>query len=201
MKNILPLLLLLSFSVAACYAQTAATSPQFKIFEQTLSAANLQFSFPKDFKEIKALHTVTTNVDYAMELPNANFQVWYKVKDLQKEWPKFKVTEDDPKRSATNPDSLYNLESLSAATKLAGKDNFTAKTLPPDLLTVFHADEGKSYQLNLYDRPETGHYQYGLLMCLQKNGTGYILMLFLGNENGPEFYKKVNKAYYSVRFN
>lgn len=201
MKKFLQLFFLVLNSCAVGYSQTLQPSPQFKAFQQTLSATNVQFTFPKDFKEIKALHTAHTNVDYAMELPNANFQVWYGVKNLQQVWPKFKATEDDIKRTLTNPDSLYSSVSLSAATQLAGKENFTCKNLPKDVLDVFRADEGKSYQLNLYDRPETGRYQYALLISLQKNGAGYIMMLFLSNENGPEFYKKVNKAYYSVRFN
>ncbi len=200
MKKYLCLIFILLLSYKG-YAQPLPLTPQLKAFQSALNGINVQFSFPKDFKEIKALHSSHTSVDYAMELPNASFQVWYGVKNLQLIWPKFKATEDDIKRTTNNPDSLYISSSLSAATILAGKDNFTSKNLPPEVLTVFNADKGKSYQLNLYDRPETGHYQYGLLLCLQKNGVGYVSMLFLSNENGPDFYKKVNKAYYSVRFN
>ncbi len=202
MKKFLQLLVLLIFAGTISYPQFVQQPfSQLKTFQQSLSAANLQFILPKDFKEIKALHTAHVDVDYAMELPDGNFQVWYLVRNVQQYTSKFKASEDDPNRTPANPDSLYSTRSLLEATLLAGKDNFTSKFLPQDVLNVFHADRGKSYQLNLYDRPETNHYQYGLLISLQKTGTGYISMLFLSNENGPEFYKKVNKAYYSVRFN
>lgn len=201
MKKFFALLIFLFACLNICKAQLLQTSVQLKAFQQTLSATNMQFSLPKDFKEIKALHTAHVDVDYAMELPNANFQVWYAVKNRQQVLSRLKVSEDDPNRTLTNPDSLYSAVSLSAAIQLAGKDNFTTKNLPPSVLSIFHADNGKSYQLNLFDRPETGHFQYGLLISLQKNGTGYVSMLFLGNENGPNFYQKINKAYYSLRFN
>lgn len=201
MKKSLRLFVIFLVLCTTSYTQTVKPFFQLKNFQQALSAANLQFLLPKDFKEIKPLHTSTVNVDYAMELPNANFQVWYLVKNLQQELPKVKITEDEIKRPLLNPDSLYISAALSAAIILAGKDNYTSKNLPPEVLHVFNANEGKAYQLSLYDRPETGHFQNGLLLCLQKAGSGYVLMLFLGNENGPEFYKKVNKAYYSVKFN
>ncbi len=201
MKKHLRLIFLFLVFAEFGHAQQVQPIAQLKTFNQTLAAANLQFLPPKDFKEIKALHTAHVDVDYAMELPNDNFQVWYLVKNLQQEWPKFKASEDNIKRVTRNPDSLYNSSSLIQATLLAGKDNFTSKNLPPSVLTIFNANEGKSYQLNLYDRPETNHFQYGLLICLQKNGVGYISMLFMSNDNGPDFYKKVNKAYYSVKFN
>jgi hypothetical protein len=200
MRKTLQLLTFLLLIYTISYTQTVQPLSQLKTFQQSLNVANVQFSMPKDFKEIKALRTTHINVDFAMEIPNANFQVWYAVESLQQERAKFKAAEVDSKR-LIHPDSLYNLAALSAATKLAGKDNFTSKNLPQETLDIFHADKGKSYQLNLYDRPETNHYQYGLLISLQKNGSGYISMLFLSNENGPEFYKKVNKAYYSVSFN
>lgn len=200
MKKFLQLFLLLFISTL-CYTQTVPTTSRLKIFQQTLSAVNLQFTLPKDFREIQILSNANMDVNYAMELPKANFQVWFSVKNQQQEWPKFKASEDDPKRILTHPDSLYNATSLSTAIALAGKENYTSKNLPPEVLNAFHADIGKSYQLNLHNSSLTDHYQYGLLICLQKNGTGYISMLFLSNENGPDFYKKVNKAYYSVKFN
>ena len=201
MRNALRLLFFTLMMREIGYAQVVQTDVQLRTFQQTLSATNLQFVFPKDFKEIKAAHNSDFDVDYAMELPEAKFQVWLMVKNLQQEMAKAKISEDGSKRSLNNADSLYNSVSLSAANKLAGKGNYMYKKLPQDVLDLFHADEGRSYQLNLYDLAETSHYKNGLLISLQKNGTGCILMLFLGNENGPDFYKKVNKAYYSVRFN
>jgi hypothetical protein len=198
MKKTLQLLIPLLLIYTISYTQSVQPLSQLKIFQQSLMAANVQFSMPKDFKEIKALYTGYIKVDFAMEIPNAGFQVWYNVESLQQ--PKLKTTGDASKQLLTNPDSLYNSAAMLAATRLAGKDNFTAKNLPQEALNIFHADNGKAYQLNLYDRPETNHYQYGLLISLQKNGIGFISMLFLSNENGPEFYKKVNKAYYSVCF-
>lgn len=201
MKNLLRLLFFIFIMSTVGYTQIVQTGTQLKNFQQTLSSTNLQFVFPKDFKEIKAAYDAELNVDYAMELPNAKFQLWLMVKNIQQEQAKIKASEDNPKRALNNADSLYSSASLLAANKLAGKGNYTYKNLPQDVLDWFRADEGRSYQLNLYDRQETSHYKNGLLLSLQKNGRGCILMLFLGNEDGPDFYKKVNKAYYSVRFN
>ncbi len=197
-SNILVMLLILGGSI---YTQPAQTYSQLKTFQQSLSATDLSFTFPKDFKEIKAFHEGNIDVDYAMELPEENFQVWYLVKNIQQQWLKPKLSEDNSKRTTINPDSLYNVMAQYAADKLAGKNNYTAKYLSQDVLNTFHADKGKSYQLELLDRPETNHFQYGLLLSLQKDRTGYVSMLFLSNDNGPDFYKKVNKAYYSVKFN
>lgn len=201
MKKFFEIFIILFLVCTSSYTQSIQTFSQLKTFQQSLSTVDLQFTFPKDFKEIKALHEGNVDVSYAMELPDENFQVWYQVKNTQQQWPKHKITEDDSKHTAINPDSLYSVSSSAVAMVLAGKNNFTSKTLSSEVLNTFHADRGKSYQLELYDLPETNHYQYGLLISLQKTGVGYVSMLFLSNDNGPEFYRKVNKAYYSVRFN
>ncbi len=201
MKKFFNIFIILLFVRTVSYTQSVQPFSQLKTFQQSLSATDLQFTFPKDFKEIKALHEGNVDVNYAMELPDEDFQIWYQVKNTQQQWPKRKFTEDGAKRAAIQPDSLYSVSSSSVAMLLAGKDNFTSKNLSLAVLNTFHADRGKSYQLELYDRPETNHYQYGLLISLQKNSVGYVSMLFLSNDNGPEFYRKVNKAYYSVRFN
>ncbi|RYY27794.1 MAG: hypothetical protein EOP41_03595 [Sphingobacteriaceae bacterium] len=201
MKQFLKILFILLVFGSSTYTQPAQTFSQFKTFQQTLTATGLSFTFPKDFKEIKALHEGMVDVDYAMELPDENFQVWYLVRNTQQPWPKRKISEDNLKRTAIQPDSLYNISAMAAARMLAGKNNYIAKNLSAEVLNTFHADKGKSYQLELLDQPETNHFQYGLLLSLQKNGVGFISMLFLSNDNGPDFYKKVNKAYYSVRFN
>lgn len=201
MKKFLKILVLLLLAGSSTYTQPLQAYSQLKTFLQTLTATNLSVIIPKDFKEIKALHEGNIDVDYAMELPDENFQVWYFVKNTKQQWLKPRIYEDNSKRITTNPDSLYSIMAQYAANRLAGKNNFTSKNLSADVLNTFHADKGKSYQLELFDRPETNHFQYGLLISLQKDGVGFISMLFLSNDNGPDFYKKVNKAYYSVRFN
>jgi len=200
MRKSLLFFVLLLITCTIGNTQVVQPSSQLKTFQQILLATNLQFTFPKDFKEIKALHQAEMDVDYAMELPDDNFKVWYIVKNLQQR-NKLKVSESDPKTVLAHPDSLYRSVYLSTATTLAGKDNYTSKNLPQEVLDLFHADRGQSCLLNLYNAPLTEHYKYGLLISLQKDGTGCIAMLFLSNDNGPDFYKKVNKAYYSVRFN
>ncbi|MGI4897760.1 MAG: hypothetical protein ACRYFT_04235 [Janthinobacterium lividum] len=203
MFKILRSFVLILIICATGFAQIPQNYSQLKSFQQTLSMVGVQFFSPKEFREIKPLRYENIQVDYAMELQNGNFQVWYLARSSQQEQAKIKVSEDDIRRLTVHPDSLYTMAAASTAVRLAGKDkdNYTYKILPPDALSSFRADNGVSYQLNLKDRPETNRYQYGLLVCLQKNGQGYVQMLFLSNENGPDFYKKVNKAYYSVRFN
>lgn len=201
MKKFLGFFIMLLIVYGSSFTQSVQLISQLKTFQQSLSAASLQFILPKDFKEIKAYHEGNVDVDYAMELPEENFQVWYLVKNTQQQWPKRSISEENSKHNTINPDSLYSVTANHEAMMLAGKNNFTAKYLSQNVLNTFHADKGKSYQLELFDRPETNHFQYGLLLSLQKTGVGFISMLFLSNDNGPEFYRKVNKAYYSVRFN
>lgn len=201
MKKFLEIFIILLIVCTSSFTQSVQLISQLKTFQQSLTAATLQFTVPKDFKEIKAYHEGNIDVDYAMELPEENFQVWYLVKNTQQFWPKRSFSEENSKRNTINPDSLYSVTANHEAMMLAGKNNFTTKYLSQDVLNTFHADKGKSYQLELFDRPETNHFQYGLLISLQKNSVGFISMLFLSNDNGPEFYRKVNKAYYSVRFN
>lgn len=181
--------------------QSVQYFPQLKSFQQNLAGINVQFAFPREFKEIKTVHTTDLDIDYAMELPSENFQVWFMVRNLQQQHAKAKVFEDASKMAADNPDSLYKSFAKTTAIALAGKDNYTVKVLPPEALALFRANNGQSYLLSLYNTPITNHYKYGLLICLQKHGAGSVSMLFLSNDNGPGFYKNVNRACYSVRFN
>ncbi len=193
---------MLLFSVGLLVrGQSAQNFPQLKSFQQNLATLNVQFALPRDFKEIKTVHTADLDVDYAMELPNENFQVWFMVKNLQQQRARLKVFEDASKAAISTPDSLYKPIATATAIALAGKNNYTVKALPPEALALFNANEGQSYLLSLYNTPITNRCKYGLLICLQKHGAGSISMLFLSNDNGPDFYKNVNKACYSVRFN
>ena len=201
MRKILSIFMLLFSSGLIVHGQSVQNFPQLKSFQQNLSGINVQFAFPRDFKEIKTLHTTDLDIDYAIELPNENFQVWFMVKNLQQQRAKLKVFEDASKAAANNPDSLYKPIATATAITLAGKNNYTVKVLPPEALALFNAGQGQSYLLNLYDTPVTNRCKYGLLICLQKHGSGSVSMLFLSNDNGPDFYKNVNKACYSVRFN
>lgn len=202
MRKILPILFLLLILVNLIgHAQPQPNFPQLKTFQQTLAGLNVQFAFPKDFKEIKTVRNPELDIDYAMELPNENFQVWFMVKNLQQQRTKLKVFEDASKAAINNPDSLYRPIATATAITLAGKNNYTVKVLPPEALALFNASGGQSYLLGLYNTPVTNRCKYGLLICLQKHGAGSVSMLFLSNDNGPDFYKNVNKACYSVRFN
>ena len=194
-------MLLLFFVALIAHGQLVQNFPQLKSFQQNLAALNVQFTLPRDFREIKTVHTADLDVDYAMELPNENFQVWFMVKNLQQQRARLKIFEDASKGATSAPDSLYKPIATATAIALAGKNNYTIKALPPEALALFGANEGQSYLLSLYNTPITNHCKYGLLICLQKNGAGSISMLFLSNDNGTDFYKNVNKACYSVRFN
>ena len=201
MRKFLSLMLLLFFVALIVHGQTVQSFPQLKPFQQNLAALNVQFALPRDFREIKTVHTADLDVDYAMELPSENFRVWFMVKNLQQQRARLKVFEDASKAATNTPDSLYKSIAIATAIALAGKNNYTVKALPPEALALFNASEGQSYLLNLYNTPITNRCKYGLLICLQKSGAGSLSMLFLSNDNGTGFYKNVNKACYSVRFN
>lgn len=192
---------LLLFLQLAKAQQKPVVSPEYQAFMQDLNRSGISFVFPDGFKEIKVPDDENLTFDYGLQLNNKDFEVWYIINNLKSEWVSYNLSKDDPEKVHENPDSLYIGICSAQALALAGKGNYFMRNLPDQLIEKqFNADVGKSYLLNLYDTPVLKHYQYALLLMLQKNGRANLLMLFLSNDNGPEFYKNVNMAYRSIRF-
>jgi hypothetical protein len=179
-----------------------ATPPsvQFKEFSQLLAQASATFAFPKGFKEIPAVNNEDFSFDYAMEMPGRDFEVWFQVKSQKENWASYERLQNDSDRQLANPDSLYLEMGKAHATAFTGDRNYFVRNMPLNVLTRYNADAGKSYLLNLLDLPATKHYKYALLITLQRNHTGIIMMVCFTNEKDPEFFKNIDKAGNCLKF-
>jgi hypothetical protein len=181
-------------------AKPVPTSPQLAEFRKLAAQAELVFTFPRGFKEIKAPDDEDYSFDYAMSLPGKNFEIWLQVKSQKENWASYQNAQGRPNAELANPDSLYRQIAEAHAKTFTGDNNYFIKTIPPEVLTRYNADAGKSYLLTLMDSPATHHYKYALLITLQKDHTGLIVAVCFTNDKGPDFYKDMNKAANCLRF-
>jgi hypothetical protein len=179
---------------------TAPVSVQFKEFSQLLAQASITFTFPRGFKEIAAVNNEDFSFDYAMEMPGKDFEVWFQVKSQKENWASYERSQNDAGRQLANPDSLYLDMGRAHATAFTGDRNYFVRNMPQNVLDRYNADAGKSYLLNLLDLPATKHYKYALLISLQRNHTGTIIMVCFTNEKDPEFFKNIDRATNCLKF-
>jgi hypothetical protein len=165
-------------------------------FNKELTEANLSFTLPVGFKEIKAVNNEELPFDYGIELPGADFEIWFQVISL-----KVKTDIKTDKDKVNNPDSLYVEMGSAQAIALMGDKNYLTRSIPDYSLANYNADEGKTYLLNLPDMATTKHYKFAMIVALQKNHTGTLLALCLANELGPDFFKNLKMASSCIKFN
>jgi len=177
-----------------------AISSQLAEFNHLTAQANIAFTFPKGFKEIKAPDDEYFSYDYAMQLPGKDFEIWFQVKPEKEDWASYERVANNQNAQLTNPDSVYNSTATAEAIAFTGDKSYFVRVIPADVLARYHADAGKSYLLTLLDLPATKHYKYALLITLQKNHTGNILAICFTNEKGPEFFKNIDKASNCLKF-
>jgi hypothetical protein len=180
--------------------KTAPASIQFKEFSQLLAQASITFMFPKGFKEIEAVNNEDFSFDYAMEMPGKDFEVWFQVKSQKENWASYERLQNDNDHQLANPDSLYLEMGKAHAIAFTGDRNYFVRNMPQNVLARYNADSGKSYLLSLLDLPATKHYKYALLITLQRNHTGTIMMVCFTNEKDPEFFKNIDKATNCLKF-
>jgi hypothetical protein len=167
-------------------------SRQLRNFNKLVDEAGIQFTFPEEFQEVTAIHTKSFPFNYAISLPGKDFEIWFMVRSA-KNYPH---TGSD----GFNSDSAYNYMAKTEAKAFTG-DNYSApRTIPRDILANYNADEGKTYLLNLQDLREANHYKYALLVTLEKDNTGTVLVVCLGNEKGTGFFQNINKAVKCLKF-
>jgi hypothetical protein len=177
-----------------------AISNQLKEFHHLVAQANITFVYPKGFKEIKAPYNEDFSYDLALELPGKDFEIWFQVKPEKENWASYVRNRINNRALLANPDSIYAAWGAACANAFTGDDKYFTRTIPPDILARYNADEGKSFLLTLLDMNETKHYKYALLITLQKNHTGTILAVCFTNDKGPEFFKNINKASNCLKF-
>lgn len=173
-------------------AQTR-TSRQFRNFDKVTTEAGMQFTFPEEFKEIQVVNTEDFPFDYAISLPDKDFEIWFMIRSV-KNYPRV------PPPEGFNVDSTYNFMAETQAKAFAGDNTISARIIPADILARYNADAGKTYLLDLQDLLETKHYKYALLVTLEKSHTGTILVVCLGNDKGTDFFQNINKAVTCLKF-
>jgi hypothetical protein len=200
--RLLLLITLLLCGVMPVFAQTKAaiTSTQRNDFYQLTKEANLNFTFPPGFRQVKATNNEDYSFDYAMEAPGKKFEVWLQVRSQKQNWASYEKARANKNTELANPDSMYIEISKAIAITLSGSTNYLERNLATDVLERYNADAGKSYLVNLLDSSVTGHYKYALILSLQKDHTGTLMAVFFTNDKDPDFYKLVYRAGHCLKF-
>ena len=195
------LVILLLMLAAPVMAQTNRSSAgivasQLKNFTASLTQIDASFSFPDGFKEIKAPNTDSYQFDYAMVLPDAGFEIWFRV-NTQKENEKLLA---DKNIKTGSPDSLFLSIARDQIESLTSEKAFSKRKLPHYILDRYNADAGCVYLVSIDDSPVTKHYKYAFVTVLQKNGSGTIMAIAFTNEKGPDFFKNMKLASTCLKF-
>jgi hypothetical protein len=192
------LLSLIIFTPAAIGQQIQPPGRELKIFRDLLSIINATFIVPDGFNEVKPVANDKFACNYALKIPDVDFEARFQVNSIKAEWKNFEKGKGD----RINPDSLYTKIATTEVKGLAGDNRFFSRGIPQSILQEYKADLGRSYFFSLADSPETNpsHYQYGLLVVLQKNHYGNICVACFSNERGPGFFKNINKLKDCLRF-
>jgi hypothetical protein len=169
-------------------------------FYHLTNEAGIVFNFPAGFKELQVVNNDDFSYDYAMDIPEQEFEVWFLVKSQKANWADYEKYKNDPSRNIAFPDSLYIQIGNAEASGFMGDQPYFTRNISKDVLKRYNADVGKSYLLNLEDMTATKHYKYALLLTLQKNHIGTILAVCFANEKSPEFFKNVNRMSRYIKF-
>jgi len=196
--NYLLIIVLLLFAAPVVAQSTKATTSttQLKTFYNSLSQIDVAFNFPGGFKEIKAPTTDSYQYDYAMVLPDVDFEIWFRI-NTQKENEKLLA---DKNIRINNPDSLFISIAQDQIASFTSEKTFIKRSLPPYILNRYNADGGCTYLVSIDDTPVTKHYKYAFVTVLQKNGSGTVTAIAFTNDKGPEFFKNMNQASTCLKF-
>jgi len=170
-------------------------SQQFKAFDKALNKSGIAFTFPTGFKEIKAVNNREFNFNYALELPEKDFEIWLRVNSLKENK---ELLKDNKLRMPV--DSAYSYIIKQQAVAFSNDNDWLTRPIPNYILTRYNADVGKTYLLNLKDSPITKHYRYALMIVLAKYNTGSVFAICLSNNKGPEFFRNMFEASNCLKF-
>jgi hypothetical protein len=196
MKRLL-LAILLICPVSTVFAQGTHldNSQQFKAFEKSVNKSGIAFTFPEGFKEIQAVNNREFKFNYAMALPDKDFEIWLRVNS-----PKENKELLSDNNLRINVDSAYSIIIKQQAAAFSNDNDWLTRPIPNYILRRYNADVGKTYLVNLKDSPVTKHYKYGLLIVLSKHNTGSVFAICLTNNKGPEFFKNMFEASNCLKF-
>jgi len=187
--------MLCSVSSVRAQGNAAYNTQQFKNFEKALSSSGIAFTFPDGFKEKKAVSNRDFKFNYALELPDKDFEIWLRVNSVKENKD---LLSDNNMR--INVDSAYSFIIKQQATTFSSDDDWLTRAIPPYILNRYNADVGKTYLVNLKDSPITNHYRYALMIVLAKFNTGSVFAICLSNNKGPEFFKNMFEASNCLKF-
>jgi len=170
-------------------------SQQFIAFDKALKKSGITFTFPTGFKEIKAVKSREYNFNYAMELPEKDFEIWLRVNSLKENKELLKDNHQQ-----VNVDSAYSFIIKQQAVAFSNDEDWLTRPIPNFILSRYNADVGKTYLVNLKDSPITRHYKYALMIVLAKYNTGSVFAICLANSKGPEFFKNMFEASNCLKF-
>lgn len=176
------------------------TSSHLQDFSHLAAEANVQFTFPDGFKEIRVSEDEDSFYDYALEIPGRGFEMWVMVRPQKGEWTNYERSRSDVNKQLANPDSLYIDISRAQASAFSGDQNFDAKEISAGVLTRYNASAGKSYILNMQDLPSTKQYKYALLLALRRDYAGTMLIVCFTNEKNAEFFRNVSRICKYLKF-
>ena len=182
--------LLVFAAKASAQNQYLPPSRQAKEFSRLTAEADVSFAIPENFKEIPAQQGAELGLDYGITTPNHDIEIWFSVKSYRYLSRYYR----------SNPDSAYINLAKSQVNAFTADNDYFVRNLSSRILSLYKADEGKSYLINLNDDPETKHYRYALVIVLQKNHVGCITAVCFTNEKGPEFFKAIDKAKSCIKF-
>lgn len=178
------------------FGQAKNGSRQLSGFKYLLSNINGSFTIPESFTEIKPANNDKLPFQYGLKFPDAECEVWFQVNSVKGDWQRFERNG----RQGINPDSAYLKVASDEAQIMGGTKDLLSRPMPPRILQMYNADEGRSYFVTLADIPATKHYQYALLIVLHKNHYGNIVVACLTNEKGPTFFRNIDKLKYCFKF-
>ena len=183
--------------VPAVFAQGVRldNGQQFKAFDKALNKSGIAFTFPVGFKEIKAVNNRDFNFNYALELPEKDFEIWLRVNSPKENK---ELLKDNNLRMPA--DSVYSYIIKQQALVFSNDNDWLTRPIPPFILSRYNADVGKTYLVNLKDSPITKHYKYALMIVLAKFNTGSVFAICLSNNKGPEFFRNMFEASNCLKF-
>jgi len=187
-------------TVAVKQVASKPVSPRHREFLHLAAEANVSFTFPTGFREVSPPNDEYFSFDYAMEAAGQQFEVWFKVRSHKNDWKSYLATRNDPKKQLSNPDTAYLAKGRAMAKVLSDDTLSISRNIDPEVLQRYNASAGKSYLVGMPYRNATKHYKYALVLAMEKDHTGTILMVCFTDEKNPEFFKNVNRISRYLRF-
>ncbi|GAB2684050.1 hypothetical protein GCM10027037_01400 [Mucilaginibacter koreensis] len=169
-------------------------------FNKALAEAGMVYTPVAGFKEAGNYAQGNSDFDYGLTLPGQDFEIWFQLTPLKQSWQSYERAQAENKQPGINPDSAYLKAGKFKAEALSADGTYFERNLRPNTLDEYNADAGKTYLVDIKDSPATKHYSYALLITLQKNHVGNVLVMCLTNDRGPAFFRNINRLKNCLKF-